>query len=227
MPLYNSLVLFNFVNVVNSVKYIYISIVLTAGAISIYRTFKKTSLGWYLVLLFVVYLVHPTHLGRICDADNRIGFYLTMFLVTFGWERILTGFSGYKLFLIQIPVILFIAELVVSLLQFGAGEPRLNQIVNALRKSPLRHTAVVHINQPDRLTPLADSSRVFKLLRRLKLHTDLTQLTRAEEHMDSYFYLNGGFPTRLSTMSIIRRIPGYSPLSTAKTDTTFHARTWF
>jgi hypothetical protein len=64
---------------------------------------------------------------------------------------------------------------------------------------------VLYVPRKEHVQEVAQRSALHRLLERIKLHTDVTQITYIDEHADSYFYLDGGYPRKLFVYSLIRR----------------------
>lgn len=160
--------------------------------------------SFFIGTLFIMYILLPTKLGLL-EVDNRFSYFLFLFtiptVITYLQER----FYRFKVIIYSTLVILIISNITISYIQFSSSQKRLSHSFNegqSVTKPKLQPTP---INQYNNLNNLTSRSFSYQILSKVKLHTDISQVSLAELHVDCYYYYYGGNPPTLFTTSIISR----------------------
>lgn len=201
--------LFDALNAYNAVMYLWFIFSLVFFAFQFKRidTLKctKGSVGGVLILLLIIYLILPFKLGEI-EVDSRISFFLVVLLLVFILDHFLRTYDWAARAYRVIIVFMLGLNFTISFLQFSITQQRLDNLITSFQNSTTSREDVLYVSRKIGIDSLAEKSHFFQFLERCKLHTDLTQVIFMDEHLDSYFYLDGGYPRKLFTYSIIKKM---------------------
>lgn len=202
----DSLSLFSVLNIYNLFVYLAFLSLLAYSAIHI-RKICQTDSNLNVVLpllpcLLALYLITPSNLGPM-DVDPR--FIFTFILLFLPWilAHLLSLNPGLRKPLISILLAMIGLNFIVSFLLFQSAQKFIAADVEGFLNSRQSREDRVVVNQYYKLADFARTSRFYRLLQPVKLHTDLNQKNLPEEHVDSYFYLEGGFPRKLFVVGLI------------------------
>lgn len=156
------------------------------------------------IFLLFVYAVLPSKLGKL-EVDRRVSFFLILLCLPHLLVLFLeTRPKASRWLFVSLLLWIGFQSVLVSF-QFQSAQARLaDHIARASAHSGRREDRVA-IDQYFRLNHYAGQSVFHRLLAGIKLHTDVSQVTRVEEHADCYYYFGGGFPRKLFTTSVIAK----------------------
>lgn len=216
LALISSPVLFAGINIHNALVYLSCAGAVLLIAVKAPKIMRRggTIAAFLLVLLVlaIVYAVAPATIG-LRDVDNRIGFFFLLFALPIAAYLVLRRSRSAAVLRFFIVAMVY-QSFMLTYGQFESAQERLAEL-NALaqeHKGP--RVDEIRYNQIFRVQDLAMKSRLFAAMERVKIHTDVTQVALSEEHADSYFYLNGGFPRRLFVTSLVKASPQYRQTKT-------------
>ncbi len=212
LALLSNPLLFTWINFYNAVIYITTVAILVMMAIKAPTIIGNRTAGASFMLFFLclgaAYLAAPATVGH--DIDNRIGFFLLLFAFPLAFDRVLLkpkSRPALRFFLVGMIYLSFM----ISFGQFHNAHDRMTELYLQARQKQGPLLEPIVIDQQFRVQEVAQKSTLFRILEKVRIHTDLTQVVLSEEHAESYFYLGGGFPRRLFITSIVKSEPRYRP----------------
>lgn len=164
-------------------------------------------LKYLLLVLACIYLVLPNSVGDIL-VDNRFSFFIILFTTACVFDHILKRYrfliKGYGV----VITLLLGLNLYLAFAQFHVSQQYFHELISSFSSLALSKEEELYVPRKKGIDALSKRSALFHFLEKIKLHTDVTQVTYSDEHADSFFYFNGGYPRKLFTSSIIKKRMG-------------------